>query len=72
LRLRVERFLCILLTREWLLRFPRFGLCAIFRRKNLRALQIFVRINVLRFLLLILLAGLLLARSVSNILGVTL
>jgi hypothetical protein len=71
-RLGIERVLCFFHTWRRLWQLPCFRLSAIFGRKNLRSLQILVRIHMLRFFLLILLPGLLLARGVSDILGVTL
>ena len=71
-RLGIERILCFFHTWRRLLQLPCFRPSAIFGRKNLRSLQILVRIHMLRFFLLILLPGLLLARGVSDILGVTL
>jgi hypothetical protein len=51
---------------------PGFHLGAIFRCEDLRALQVFIRVYVLCFLLLTCLAGLLLAGGFSDILSVTL
>jgi hypothetical protein len=52
-----------------LLFFPRFQLSAIFGRKNLRLLQIFVGVNVLGFFLLVFFSGLFLPGGLSNILS---
>jgi hypothetical protein len=53
-----------------LLLFPRLHFSAVFRGKNLRALQIFFGVNVLGLFLLAFLASLFLASRISNILSV--
>jgi hypothetical protein len=58
---------------NWIRRFfPGFGLLAILRGKNFRALQIFIRVNVLGFFLLRFFAGVFLPGGTGNILRGTL
>jgi hypothetical protein len=70
--LRVQGILTFLRAREWLLPFPCFHFRAILGREDLRALQIFIGVNVLWFFLLIFFPGFFLACGFGDILRVTL
>jgi hypothetical protein len=61
----VLRLLCVGRRRRLLI-LPHFQLGAIFRRKDVLALQIFSRVNVLGFFLLAMLPGLILAGGFGN------
>jgi hypothetical protein len=70
--LRVQGILTLLCATEWLLLFPCFHFRTILGCEDLRALQIFIGVNVLCFFLLIFFSGFFLARGFGNILRVTL